>query len=228
MENFDYSLMAHIWERWKRSLWLCIPIWKYWLPDEDSVRKVSRIIEEKECVRKPYWPFKRWRKLKEYWEQTEKIIYVDQKWSNYLSFRGEVFVVREEVKEEIERVFWEETWEYLEFLDLKLIDLKTKEEIIDIWKWYIMNILQVIEWTWEKEFENNWNWYHPILYRNTVLDETWKTKYPVYRMTERKTSPIISKEFKEVIDKFDNIEDAEVYFYRWLYYKEDLVWNESE
>ena len=227
MEKFDYSLMG-IWDRWEKTLWLHIPLWKNWLPDEDSVDKVSRIIEEKEVVRKPCRAFERWRKLKEYWEQTEKVVYVEQKWDNYLSLRWEVFIVREEVKEEIERVFWEEIKDYIEFLDLKLVDLETQEEIIDIWKWYIINILKLIEWTWKDWFKYNWKMYDPILYKKELLYKDWKTKYPIYRIAERWWSCIISKEFKKVIDKFYGTEEGIVYFYRWLYYKEDLPCMENE
>ena len=48
-------------------------------------------------------------------------------------------------------------------------------------------------------------------------------KFNYFKMAERSSGTIILKEFKEIIDEFDDVENARVYFYEWMYYKEDLV-----
>ena len=225
MKNFDYYEMAQVVEFWKNTLRLNIPLWKGGLPERDSVDEVDNILEY-EWEKKPYFAFKKWRKLKNYWEQTNKVIYVDKKWNNFLTVRSQVFVIRKEVKEEIEKIFWKEINEYLEFLDVNLLDVETKEEINDIWKWYIMNILKVVEWAGEKKYRHEWKLYWEVLYKEKVLDEKWSTKFPIFRLKESITFPFISKEFKEkIIDKFDDEDNARVYSYKWIHYKEDLVWN---
>lgn len=191
----------------------------YWLPEYDATDIVRKKVYEeiKEWLKNQ--AFKKGIILSKKWEETDKVIYVENKWQNcYLWLSFDVFIIREEVKDELERVFWKSLGEYVEFLDLKLVDLETIEEITDIWKWYWINILKVIEWICEKDYEKKWKRYSPVIYKHKI----WDNKYPIFRLKERRSSPVISNEFKEILEKYQQNEDLKIYNFSGVPYIEDL------
>lgn len=223
MNTFDYYYLGIVWDYSKNTLNLYVPLKAEKYHNKDARNQINRLIEAQEWQKKPYFSFEKWRTLKKYWQQTGKTFFVENKGNNYLSVRSEIFIIREEVKNEIEKVFWDEIHNYLEFLDVNLVDLKSWEPIINLWERYAMNVLKLIKWTWERDLKKDGKRYDPVFYKEQVINKQWVPKYPIFRMAERDNTPIISKEFKNILDKFDDQENAWIYFYKWINFKDDIV-----